>query len=297
MWLNLASTAAADFAPQPAQPWDSHRRNPRRAPGSPGSTRAARRISRPPLLRPSSWFVRRCHCTTRLAADALREILVGRADQHPLDPWASPAAILAAAARASSASSSTIAQTTTPSASSASSSSPNCGKQIRIDAGGGLVARPHPVAERLDDVIGRHPDVGRAAVDQPQDRGDHAAHGADFPPVRVARRRDRVEMAEQLVGPVDEVDVHSAPWLSSPVKSASELIGRGLRHRRNIRTGRRGGTQDPQARIGTPNPPATTWAGMVRFQARHTDLSHGKRGTQPMGRCRSAAGSSIQGCH
>ena len=43
----------------------------------------------------------------------------------------------------------------------------------------------------------------------PEERGQHAADGADLAAVRVARRRQRVEVPEQLVGAVDEIDVQS----------------------------------------------------------------------------------------
>ena len=83
----------------------------------------------------------------------------------------------AAAASASSASSSTIAQTTTPSAASASSSSGNCAQQRRVDALARLVAGPEVVAERLDDVVGGHAEVGGAALEHAPARiPTHAAH-------------------------------------------------------------------------------------------------------------------------
>ena len=60
-----------------------------------------------------------------LAPDALGQVLVGRADEHLLDPGRSSPQRAAAVARASSASNSTIGQTTSPSASMARSASGN----------------------------------------------------------------------------------------------------------------------------------------------------------------------------
>ena len=73
----------------------------------------------------------------------------------------------------------------------------------------GLVSRPQPVAERLDDVIGGDAHVGGAAIDHAEDGANHAAHGANFTTVLVASRRHRVEVPEQLIRAVDEVNVQS----------------------------------------------------------------------------------------
>ena len=103
----------------------SRRRSRRPARGSRGSTAAPHRTS---PARPASSI-------TVLAAvelhdhgvhDALPEVLVGRADEDPLDARVRRARPRAADAIASSASSSTIGHTATPSAPSASSSSGNC---------------------------------------------------------------------------------------------------------------------------------------------------------------------------
>ena len=57
-------------------------------------------------------------------------------------------------------------------------------------------------------MIGRDPDVGRTALDHRQNRSEHAAHGADVLAVPIHCGRHREEMAEQLVGAVDQVDLH-----------------------------------------------------------------------------------------
>ena len=68
-----------------------------------------------------------------------------------------------------------------------------------------------PIAERLDDVIGRHADMGRAAVDHAEHRAHHAARRAHFPPLLVTRGGHGVEVAEELVGAVDQVNSHLNP--------------------------------------------------------------------------------------
>ena len=85
----------------------------------------------------------------------------------------------------------------------------NCDQQRGVDARAGLVAGAEVVAERLDHVVGRDADVGRAVLEQADHRGEDAAHGAR-PPGRRASvvARHRVEVPEQLVGAVDQVDAH-----------------------------------------------------------------------------------------
>ena len=81
-------------------------------------------------------------------------------------------------------------------------------QEIRIDARARLVARPQRVAERFDDVVGRHADVrGAAAIDHAEHRGEDAAHRAHFRAVSLLRRRHRVVVPEELVGAVDQVHV------------------------------------------------------------------------------------------
>src|SRR5215210_5935558 len=48
----------------------------------------------------------------------------------------------------------------------------------------------------------------RATSDHAEHGGDHTAHGGDFPAIPVLRRRQRIVMPEQLIGSVDEMDVH-----------------------------------------------------------------------------------------
>jgi hypothetical protein len=45
-----------------------------------------------------------------------------------------------------------------------------------------------------------------AAVDHAEDGTDDAADRGDLPSVRVTGGRERIEVTEQFVGPVDEVD-------------------------------------------------------------------------------------------
>ncbi len=53
-------------------------------------------------------------------------------------------------------------------------------------------------------------DVRGAGGDHAEDRRDDAAHRRDLAAIRVAVRRHREEVAEELVGAVDEVNLHMA---------------------------------------------------------------------------------------
>ena len=82
------------------------------------------------------------------------------------------------------------------------------GTQRTVDAGAGLVARPEVVAEGLDHVIGRDADVRRPGLEHLQHRVEHAGCRAERLPVGPATAPAAVEVAEELVCPVDEVDDH-----------------------------------------------------------------------------------------
>src|SRR5205085_12585705 len=80
-------------------------------------------------------------------------------------------------------------------------------EQRRLHVRARLIARPEIVAERFDDVIGGDAEVRRALL-------DHLQHGVQHPGHRAERRvllpepAQAVEMAEELVGPVDEMYDH-----------------------------------------------------------------------------------------
>jgi ATP-dependent DNA ligase len=84
----------------------------------------------------------------------------------------------------------------------------------RLDAISGLVSGPEPVPERLDDVIGRHPDVGSPGLDRLQDGVQHAGHRAKGTVLPLIEAAQTVEVAEQLVGAVDEMNDHGLHSLS-----------------------------------------------------------------------------------
>ena len=93
-------------------------------------------------------------------------------------------------------------------------------QQKRVHARARLVPRPQLIAERLDDVVGRHADVAGAAL-------DHAEHGAHDPPgcghltpAAVDVRRQGEEVAKQLVGAVYEIDVHPSTTRWAPTPAA-----------------------------------------------------------------------------
>ena len=88
------------------------------------------------------------------------------------------------------------------------------GAQRGIHAGPGLVAGPEVVAEGLDHVIGRDADVRRAALDQLQHGVQHPRGGAESLAVLPASAAATVEVAEQLIGAVDEVNDHRRPRMA-----------------------------------------------------------------------------------
>src|SRR4029453_13280860 len=102
------------------------------------------------------------------------------------------------------------------------------GIQHRIDPFAGLVARPEPVAERLDDVIRGHAQVRRAPLEHAEHRGHDAAHGPEL--LRggaLERRCRREEVTKELVRAVDQMDDHD-PTIRQ--------IRSGADHRRKIFT-------------------------------------------------------------
>ena len=160
-------------------------------------------------------FVRRFSCTTRVAANALRQILVGRADDHALDRRIRRGLLRRGRQR--------IVRfplhhrpdrhaerrAARPRAAETARAGPaRCRRRS--------CSRPQPVAERLDDVIGRHRDVRGAAGDHAQHRREHASHRADLHAVRVTRRRHRIVVPEQLVRAVDQVNVHAGSHCNGP---------------------------------------------------------------------------------
>src|SRR5439155_1221895 len=72
-----------------------------------------------------------------------------------------------------------------------------------------LVLGPESVTEGLDDVVGRHTDVRGPLLDHLQDGVQHAAHRAEGRILARGGAAAAVELAEQLVGAVDEMNDHS----------------------------------------------------------------------------------------
>src|SRR5262249_45603011 len=82
-------------------------------------------------------------------------------------------------------------------------------QEQRVDALAGLVAGPEVVAKGFDDVIRRHPEMRGAALEHAEHRGHDATDGAQLLRCGALERgRGREEVAEQLVGAVDQMDVH-----------------------------------------------------------------------------------------
>src|ERR1700736_3471703 len=83
-------------------------------------------------------------------------------------------------------------------------------EQGGLDPRPGLVAGPQPIAERFDDVVGRHADVRSTLLEHLQDRVQHADHGPEGLILAFAKAAQAVKMPEQLVRAVNQVYQHSA---------------------------------------------------------------------------------------
>src|SRR6266850_5581392 len=77
-----------------------------------------------------------------------------------------------------------------------------------IDALAGLVAEVELVAEGFNDVIGRHPDVRGSRLDHLEHGSDHPRDRAEGSVLALVESAEAVEVAEELVGAVDEVNDH-----------------------------------------------------------------------------------------
>src|SRR6476469_5289885 len=82
--------------------------------------------------------------------------------------------------------------------------------QCALDASAGLVARPKPIAKRLDHVVGGDAEVPLAALDHLEDGLQHADHGAVRAIHAFVEPAQAVEVTKDLVGTVNEVDDHFA---------------------------------------------------------------------------------------
>src|SRR5258708_37875453 len=82
-------------------------------------------------------------------------------------------------------------------------------EQRLLVAFGRLIIGPKTVAERLDDVIGRYPDVRRSLLDHLQHGVQYADHGAEPLVLAFGGVAPAVELAEQLVRAVDQMDDHA----------------------------------------------------------------------------------------
>ena len=81
-----------------------------------------------------------------------------------------------------------------------------------VDAGAGLVAVEELIAKALDDGVERDADVRHPLrADQGEQAPQERARGADLPPSGVGGRGGAEEHPEELVGAVDEVDLHRSP--------------------------------------------------------------------------------------
>ena len=81
-------------------------------------------------------------------------------------------------------------------------------EQPLVYAGAGLVAGPELVPERLDDMVGSHPDVRDAAFKHSEDGGKHAPRRGHLAALLVDVRGKGEEVTKQLVCAVEKVNVH-----------------------------------------------------------------------------------------
>ena len=129
---------------------------------------------------------RRSNWTTWSPADALGQVLVGRADDDLFDPGV----IAAPPWRGRTEGVVGLDLDHRPHGHAerrhASSSHGNCGLQLRVDPRTVLVAGPQVVAERLDDVVGGDADVGGTVAQHAHQRPQHAPGGADLVALGVA---------------------------------------------------------------------------------------------------------------
>src|SRR2546421_4043117 len=85
-------------------------------------------------------------------------------------------------------------------------------EQRRLDPLTRLVARPKAITEGLDDVIGRHTEMRRPLLDHLQHGMQHAVYGAEGSIVAFVEAAQTIEVAEQLVRPVNQMNDHDISW-------------------------------------------------------------------------------------
>src|SRR5438874_495960 len=85
-------------------------------------------------------------------------------------------------------------------------------EQRRLDPVTRLVARPKSITEGFDDVIGRHAEMRRPLLDHLQHGMQHAVYGAEGSIVAFVEAAQTIEVAEQLVGAVNEMNNHDISW-------------------------------------------------------------------------------------
>ena len=133
-------------------------------------------------------------------------------------------------------------------------------QQQRVHAGARLVRRPHVVAERFDDVIGRDAEMGRAVLQHREHRLDDAAGRADLDAVAVEMSRPRrVVLAEDLIRPVDEMNDHRREPVTADVSRAPP---------RQLRSGQVGSVRTNIASHAAVSQVAYRWSDQPRCSTR-----------------------------
>ena len=98
----------------------------------------------------------------------------------------------------------------------------------RLDALPCLVLGPEVIAERLDDVVGGHTEVRGSLLDHRQYRVQHTDDRREGFVFTLGGTALAVELAEQLVGAVQEMNDH-APRPHAAARSSSSVRSRVLR--------------------------------------------------------------------
>ena len=221
MWTYLASTSAALFEPQPARPGEAvggvaHQ------PEVVGD-----RLRSDPELRADPVGIDDLALATVVlhhppADDALAEVLVGGDDQHLLDPLVGIGERGRGRQRVVG-----LVFDHRPDDEAGGGEGPlhhrDLFEDLRVHPGAGLVPGPEIVAEALDHVIGRHPDVRRTFLDERERRRDHSGRRRVRVAVGVPGGHPEV-LTKEFVGPVDQMDTHGAQPYDAPAGpvSASE---------------------------------------------------------------------------
>ncbi len=124
-----------------------------------------------------------------------------------------------------------------------------------------LVAGPERVAERFDDVIGRHADVRGPVLEHLEHGMEDANRRAEGRIIDFSGAPQAVEMAEQLVGAINQVNDHRGPARPHAVaRSSMRARSRALRVSDAARSNStRASSNRPSLNRRSPRTPGRRW--------------------------------------